>query len=79
MAPPLKVTWTHKFPWRLIHGTPEFKILITGGVLYICEDYYWANLTALDAETGKLLGSREFLSQLIWNILMGLHASSVKR
>lgn len=59
VAPPLKVAWTHKFPWRLIHGTPEFKFLTADGVLYICEDYYGANLTALDAETGKLLWKQE--------------------
>jgi len=25
VASPLKVTWTHKFPWRLIHGTRNLR------------------------------------------------------
>jgi outer membrane protein assembly factor BamB len=63
VAPPLKVAWTHKFPWRMIEGVPEFKFLTADGVIYICEGYSIINVTAMDAETGKVIWDKEFSEQ----------------
>lgn len=63
LAPPLKVAWTYKFPWRLIHGAPEFKILTADGALYIYQGYKETSITAIDAETGALLWDKESAEQ----------------
>jgi len=63
LAPPLEVAWTYKFPWRLIHGAPEFEILAADGVLFICQGYSETSVTAIDAETGELLWDKKLTGQ----------------
>jgi len=63
LAPPLEVAWTYKFPWRLVHGIPEFEILIADGVLYICQGYSETSVTAIDTETGELLWDKKLTEQ----------------
>lgn len=59
LEPPLKVAWTYKFPWRLIDGIPEVKILAADGVLYIY-DCLESDLIAIDENTGKPLWDKKF-------------------
>lgn len=59
LEPPLKVAWTHEFPWRYIDGIPEIEILAADGVLYL-DNGFGSYVTAIDAETGELLWDRKF-------------------
>jgi outer membrane protein assembly factor BamB len=59
LAPPLKVAWTHEFPWRCIDGIPEIEILAADGVLYL-DNGFGSYVTAIDAETGESLWDRKF-------------------
>lgn len=59
LEPPLKVAWTYKFPWKLIDGIPEVKILAANGILYIY-DCLESDLIAIDTNTGKPLWDKKF-------------------
>jgi outer membrane protein assembly factor BamB len=80
LAPPLKVAWTYKLPWRLRSGMQSWVNLVADGVLYLSEGALGENgIIAVDAETGKLLWSKEWSADLGYKdgVLFAVHYPNI--
>lgn len=79
LAPPLKVAWTYKLPWKYGWEVSAEEVLIKDGILYL-NGKPEEGLIAVDAETGEPLWSKEWSASLAYKdgVLFAVHSSNVE-